>query len=123
MLYRSAADRATHAEGICPLAVGAIICIKLIGSDCASAVPVEEERLELNAEEVVLDPGQETRAGAAQLGVCETSGKSGRVLIRSNFLIAAFNCISDSGGFLITGKWRDVNRRCGPGGSRFNFGK
>lgn len=29
--------------------------------------------------------------------------------------------ISDLGEFLITGKWRDLNRQCGPGGSGFNF--
>lgn len=57
----------------------------LISSDCVSVVLVEEEWLELNVEEVVLDPGQETRAGAVQLGVCETSGKSGHILIRFNF--------------------------------------
>lgn len=45
---------------------------------------MEEERLQLNAKEVVPDPGQEARAGAAQLGVCETSANNRHVLIRFN---------------------------------------
>lgn len=43
------------------------------GADGASAVLVEEERLELNLEDLVPDPRQETRARAAQQGVRETS--------------------------------------------------
>lgn len=53
-----------------------------ISADSVSVVVVEEERLELNLEEVILDSGQETGSGAAQLGVCKTSAKYRHILIR-----------------------------------------
>lgn len=45
-------------------------------ADSGPLVLMEEERLKLNVEEMVLDPGKETGAGAVQLGVCETSERT-----------------------------------------------
>lgn len=58
-------------------------CIEF-GTDRVSVVLMEEERLQLNVEEVVPDPGQEARSRVAQLGVCETSANNRHVLIRFN---------------------------------------
>lgn len=60
---------------------------------CADSGPLvlrEEERLKLNVEEMVLDPGKETGAGAVQLGVCETSAEDRHILIRWNSFPLAF---------------------------------
>lgn len=53
-----------------------------MGADSGPLVLMEEERLKLNVEEIVLDPGKETGAGAVQLGVCETSAEDRHILIR-----------------------------------------
>lgn len=46
------------------------------GAESDSLILTEEERLELDVEEMVVDPGLETGAGAMQSGVCGTSGAS-----------------------------------------------
>lgn len=51
---------------------------------------VEKQKFKLNVEEFVLNSGQETRSGAAQLGVCETSAKDGRILYQIYLLPSAF---------------------------------
>ncbi len=51
------------------------MCECEMSADSLSDVLVEEESLELNLEQLVLDSGQETRAGAVQLWVCKTSAR------------------------------------------------
>ena len=78
------------------------------GTDSVSVVLMEEERLQLNLEEFVPDSGQETRAGAAQLGVCKTSARSRQILIRFNsstqlLLACENNGIQGLDGFMTAG--------------------
>lgn len=69
-----------------------------LAADCVSFVLVEEERLKLNLEEIALDAGQETRAGAAQLGVCETSAMNRLILIRLDLFLQ----------LLLGSNWKDL---------------
>lgn len=79
-----------------------------------SVVLVEEERFELNLEELVPDSGKETGARAVQLGVCKTSAKNRPILIRSNFSLCIYN-ISNLGAFYNNGIQKlDRFRQCGP---------
>lgn len=59
-------------------------------ANSAPGVLMEKERYKLNLEEFVLNLGQETRSGAAQLGVCETSAKNRQNLYQIYLLPSAF---------------------------------